>query len=155
MAETRSLVIPSMPSCSTRRSTFRVETPLTYASSTTATIACSERRRGSRNDGKYAGPWRFLGTSSSISPTLVSHGRERYPLRYVERASGATSPSSAPTSTETSASINSRATNATASRTKSPCSPASTPATTSAAVILRPSAIVVLLLIDLREQTDE
>ena len=27
-------------------------TPLTYASSTTATIACSDRRRGSKNDGK-------------------------------------------------------------------------------------------------------
>ena len=29
IAETRSLVIPSIPSCSTSRSTFRVETPLT------------------------------------------------------------------------------------------------------------------------------
>jgi hypothetical protein len=29
VAETRSLVMPSTPSCSTRRLTFRVETPLT------------------------------------------------------------------------------------------------------------------------------
>jgi len=46
------LLIPWIPSCSTSRSTFLVETPLTYASKTTATIACSERRRGSRNEGK-------------------------------------------------------------------------------------------------------
>jgi len=46
------LLIPWIPSCSTSRSTFRVETPFTYASSTTATIACSERRLGSRKEGK-------------------------------------------------------------------------------------------------------
>ena len=39
---------------------MRVETPLTYASSTTAMIACSERRRGSKNDGKYELPRAFL-----------------------------------------------------------------------------------------------
>jgi hypothetical protein len=50
------------------RSTLRVLTPLTQASSTIATIACSERRRGSRKLGKHAGPERF-----SISPTRVSH----------------------------------------------------------------------------------
>jgi hypothetical protein len=68
-------------------------------------IACSERRRGSRNDGKYEGPDRFFGINSSISPTLVSHARGRYELRCVVRRSGATSPSSAPISAEISASI--------------------------------------------------
>src|SRR3954469_7729862 len=50
---------------------------------------------------------------------------------------------------DTSASISSRTTNATASRNRSPCSPAIALATTSAAVIIWPSAIVVLLLIEL------
>src|SRR5205807_8964723 len=81
--------------------------------------------------------------------------RGRYPLRCANRVSGATSPSSAPTSAQTSASISSPATSATASHTKSPCSPAITRVATSAAVILRSTAIVVLLLIGLREQTDE
>ncbi len=90
-------------------------TPLTYASSTTATIACSLRRRGSRNDGKYERPDRFFGINSSISPTRVSHARGRVPLRCVNRRSGATSPSSAPISALISASINSWTTSATAS----------------------------------------
>jgi hypothetical protein len=71
---------------------------LTYASSTTATIACCDRRRGSKKLGEYAGPWRFFGINRSISPTLVSHPRGRYPFRCVNRLSGATSPSSAPIS---------------------------------------------------------
>src|SRR5205823_1884946 len=95
-AETRSFVIASIPSCSTRRSTLRVETPFTYASSTTAMIACSERRRGSRKLGKYDDPDRFFGINSSISPARVSHARGRYPLRCVNLVSGATSPNPAP-----------------------------------------------------------
>ena len=51
----------------TSRSTLRVKTPLTYASITTAMIACSERRRGSRNDGRQL-PARVLGIIGSISP---------------------------------------------------------------------------------------
>jgi len=43
---------PLDPNCSTSRSTFRVLTPLTCASITTAVIACSDRLLGSRNDGK-------------------------------------------------------------------------------------------------------
>src|ERR1700739_222836 len=121
---------------------------------TTATIACSDRRLGSKKLGKYAGPWRFLGINSSISPTLVSHPLGRYPLRCVTR-SGLTSPSSAPISAEISPSINSRAINATASRTKSPCSPAIALATTSAVVILCSTAIVVLPSSSILGGTDE
>ena len=51
----RSLVTPPIPSCSTSLSTFRVETPFTSASVTTATIACSDRRRGLRDDGTHRG----------------------------------------------------------------------------------------------------
>jgi hypothetical protein len=40
------------PSDSTTWSTLRVETPATYASCTTDTSACSERRRASRKLGK-------------------------------------------------------------------------------------------------------
>jgi hypothetical protein len=136
-----------MASCSTSRSTLRVDTPLTYASITTATIACSQRRRGCKNDGKYAGPDLVLGICSSISPTLVSQARSRYPLRFVTR-SAERSPRPAPVSVATSAAINSRTTNPTASRSRSPCSPATARATTSAGVIIRSSAIVVLLFID-------
>jgi hypothetical protein len=58
---------PARPSASTSRSTLRVDTPLTYASWTTATSACSLRRRGSRKPGKYD-PERSLGMASSIDP---------------------------------------------------------------------------------------
>ncbi len=47
-SETCDLKMPRRPIASTRRSTFRVETPSTYDSTTTATSALSERRRGSR-----------------------------------------------------------------------------------------------------------
>jgi hypothetical protein len=43
---------------------------------TTATSACSLRRRGSRKLGNYE-PERSLGMASSIDPTLVSQGRWR------------------------------------------------------------------------------
>jgi hypothetical protein len=48
-----SLEIPASPRASTSRSTLRVETPSTWASWTTATRACSLRRRGSRKLGNY------------------------------------------------------------------------------------------------------
>ena len=64
------------PSCSTSRSTLRVEMPLTEASWTTATRACSARRRGSRKLGK-TDPVRSLGMASSSSPTRVSQRRGR------------------------------------------------------------------------------
>jgi hypothetical protein len=51
MRET-SLFETRSPSDSTTWSTLRVETPATYASCTTETSACSERRRGSRKLGK-------------------------------------------------------------------------------------------------------
>jgi hypothetical protein len=44
--------MPWIPSCSTTRSTLRVETPLTKASITTDTNACSLLVRGSRKLGK-------------------------------------------------------------------------------------------------------
>ena len=44
--------IPLIPSAWTSASTFRVLTPCTYASATTATNACSARRRGSSQLGK-------------------------------------------------------------------------------------------------------
>ena len=52
MRETSDFEIPSTPKAFTRSSTFRVETPWTYASWTTASNACSARRRGCSNDGK-------------------------------------------------------------------------------------------------------
>ena len=80
----------------TSRSTFRVLTPLTYASSTTATIACSLRRRGSRNDGKYEGPGPLLRDQQlDLTHPRLPRPRTRA-LRCVNRRSGATSPSAAP-----------------------------------------------------------
>jgi hypothetical protein len=43
---------PSSPSAFISSSTLRVETPCTYASCTTASSACSARRRGCSNEGK-------------------------------------------------------------------------------------------------------
>ena len=43
---------PAMPNAWTSASTLRVLTPCTYASATTATNACSARRRGSSQLGK-------------------------------------------------------------------------------------------------------
>src|SRR3954451_2688206 len=126
------------PSCSTTRSTLRVETPLTYASWTTATSACSARRRGSRKLGKYPGPERSFGIASSIAPTRVSQLRSRYPLRCALRRSGARSPNSAPIIAETSASINASTINRTDSRITSACSEPINLSTACAAVILRP-----------------
>src|SRR3954451_21569482 len=134
------------PSCSTTRSTLRVETPLTYASWTTATSACSARRRGSRKLGKYPGPERSFGIASSIAPTRVSHTRSRYPFRCALRRSGARSPNSAPIIAETSASINASTMKRTDSRITSACSEPINLSTACAAVILPSSAIVVLLL---------
>ena len=74
--ETVSLDTPASPKASTNRSTLRVDTPFTYASCTTATSACSLRRRGSRKLGKYD-PERNLGMASSIDPTRVSQARSR------------------------------------------------------------------------------
>jgi hypothetical protein len=76
MRETWLLLMPAMPSCSTIRSTLRVETPLTNASITTDISACSERVRGSRKPGKYE-PWRSLGMNSSRLPARVSQRRSR------------------------------------------------------------------------------
>ena len=124
--------------------------PSRYASSTTETIACSARRRGSKKLGKQL-PCRVRGDQQLDLPDAglprpraipvsirrpcvgrdLAHLRADLGLHQLtrdHRDRGAH---------------------------KSPCSPGSTPATTSAAVILRTSAIVVLLLIDLREQTDE
>jgi hypothetical protein len=64
------------PSDSTTWSTLRVETPATYASCTTETSACSERRRGSRKLGKWL-PRLSFGIASSSSPARVCHGRDR------------------------------------------------------------------------------
>ena len=123
IALTRSLVIPSIPSCSTSRSTLRVDTPLTYASSTTATIACSERRRGSRNDGKYERPRPLLRDQQlDLADPRLPRPRP-IPVAMRQPRLGATSPSPAPISAEISPSINSRATSATASLTKSSSRP--------------------------------
>jgi hypothetical protein len=107
--------MPPMPSCSTMRSTVRVLTLLTSASITTATIACSLRRRGSRNEGKYASPLRLRGINSSSSSTRVSQSLGRCPLRWVRRVSEI-SPCVAPISALISASISSATTVCTASR---------------------------------------
>jgi hypothetical protein len=85
--------------------------------------------------------------------TRVSQGRGRYPLRCVIR-SRARSPSSAPTCSPTSASISSHTTNATLSRNTSACSERMICSTASrAAVVLWPSAIVVLVRQVLAEPT--
>jgi len=55
---------------------LRVETPATYASCTTLTSACSERRRGSKKLGKYE-PRRSFGIASSSSPARVAQARDR------------------------------------------------------------------------------
>jgi hypothetical protein len=52
MRETSDFEIPSTPKAFNRSSTFRVETPWTYASWTTASNACSARRRGCSNEGQ-------------------------------------------------------------------------------------------------------
>jgi Transposase, Mutator family len=54
---------------------------LTCASSTTDTIACSEHRRGSRNDAKHDDSERFCG-SNSISANLASHARDLGPAMH-------------------------------------------------------------------------
>jgi transposase-like protein len=46
------LEIPAIPSACTTASTLRVLTPCTYASATTATNACSARRRGASQPGR-------------------------------------------------------------------------------------------------------
>jgi hypothetical protein len=76
MRDTSDFDTPSKPSALISSSTFRVETPWTYASWTTANNACSARRRGCSNVGKYV-PGRTFGIASSIVPTRVSHVRIR------------------------------------------------------------------------------
>jgi hypothetical protein len=75
-----------MPSDCTSASTLRVLTPCTYASATTATSACSARRRGSSQRGKSL-PLRSFGMATSSVPSRVSQGRCRYPWRCVGRSS--------------------------------------------------------------------
>jgi hypothetical protein len=85
MRETSDFERPSMPRARTKSSTFRVETPCTYASCTTASSPCSARRRGCSKDGKYV-PGRTFGIANSMVPTRVSQVRVRYPLRYAARS---------------------------------------------------------------------
>src|ERR671912_1507555 len=124
--DTSDLDTPSSPSAFISSSTFRVETPCTYASWTTASSACSARRRGCSNDRKYV-PGRTFGIASSIVPTRVSHVRIRYPLRWPVR-SGVRSWRSAPMSPATSVSISACESTRMPSRSTSPsCSSRSLP----------------------------
>jgi hypothetical protein len=75
-----------MPSAVIRSSTARVETPLTWASITTAYKAWSMRRRGSKITGKNE-PLRSFGIRSCTSPAWVASSRGRDPLRSVIRVS--------------------------------------------------------------------
>ena len=87
MRETSLLEMPvSAPRATTRSSTFRVDTPCTNASITTACSATSTRRRGVSSDGKNE-PRRSFGTATSRSPDVVDTVLGRWPLRCVVRAS--------------------------------------------------------------------
>jgi hypothetical protein len=78
----------STPIAATRSSTDRVDTPLTYASITTAYRAWSIRRRGSSSSGKNE-PLRSFGIPTCRSPALVDKILGRVPLRCVTRSSDA------------------------------------------------------------------
>ncbi len=67
----------SMPNDCTRSSTRLVDTPWTYASTTTLVSAFSARRRGSSSHvGKYV-PCLSFGIDSAMVPARVSHGLSR------------------------------------------------------------------------------
>ena len=100
--------------------------PWTHASCTTASSACSARRRGCSKEGKYV-PGVTFGIASSIVPTRVSHVRVREPLRYAVR-SPVRSCRSAPIKPATSDSINACESTRMPSRRTSPsCSSKSLP----------------------------
>ena len=75
-------------------STLPVDTPSAYARWVTAAGARPPRLRGLGRPGKQL-PSLSLGMRSPIAPSRVSHGRGRYPLRWVSR-SALRSPHSGP-----------------------------------------------------------